>query len=254
MIEGACNNHVLTYDDVIYSIKVNDDVIHGNKVDDAFNGCHNIFIKQGTYSNNNNIDNNNHYNKRFACNNTRNSNQKYDNYIGNNTTNNATPCVPILYMIVSLLFVIPFIYCNMQYCVKKRAKGGVKGITIMIINVYIIMLLLQGTVYCCGKLYASTRILNQTYNNSNNNQCNNNNNKIDLLMLYTNINTIFSLYCVTQSMSLSNVRLPNVHTMTTVEMLTLSLLELFGECSKRMQVMKLLIMTELGLSVNIQKL
>ena len=70
----------------------------------------------------------------------------------------------------------------------------------------------------------------------------------------SNINMIFGLYCVTQSVSLSNVRLLNVHTMTTVEMLTLSMLELFGECSKRMHVMKLSIMTELDLSVDTRKL
>ena len=159
MIEGACNNHALKYENVAYSIKVNDDVIHCNKVDDAFNGCCNIFIKQGTYSNNNSIDNN-HYNKRCACNNIRNGNHTYDNYIGNNTTNNATPRVPIHYMIVSVLFEAPFIYCNMQYRVQKRAKGGVKGINIMTLNVYIVLLLLQGTMYCFGKFYASTRILN----------------------------------------------------------------------------------------------
>ena len=68
------------------------------------------------------------------------------------------------------------------------------------------------------------------------------------------MNMIFGLYCVTQSMSLSNVRLPNVHTMTTVEMLALSLLELFGKCSKRIHVMKLSIMTELDLSVDTRKL
>ena len=255
MIEGACNNCTLEYDDVVDSIKVNDDVIHCTKVDNASNGCRNIFIKQGTYSNNNNIDNN-HYNKSCACNNTRNGNHTYDNYIGNNAANNATPYVPIHYMIVSVLFVAPFIYCNMQYRVKKRAKGGVKGINIMIIIVYIILLLLQGIMYCFSKLYASTRILYQTCNNSNNNQCNNNNNNntIGLLMLYTNMKMIFGLYCVTQSVSLSSVRLLNVHTMTTVEMLALSMLKLFDECSKRIHVMKLSIMTELDLSVNTRKL
>merc|ERR1712161_88087 len=117
----------------------------------------------------------------------------------------------------------------------------------MIITVYIILLLLQGAMCCFSKLYANTRILYQTCNKSINNQCNNNNNNntIDLLMLYTNMNMIFGLYCVTQSVSLSNVRLLNVHTMTTVEMLALSMLELFGECSKRLHVMKLSIMTEL---------
>ena len=148
----------------------------------------------------------------------------------------------------------------MQYCVKKHAKGAVKvkGINIMIINVYIILLLLQGTMYCFGKLYASTRILVQTCNNSNNNQCNNNNNNnnntINLLMLYTDMNMIFVLYCVTQSVSISNAHVPNVHTMTTVEMIALSMLELFDECSKRMHIMKLWIMTELDLSVNTRKL
>ena len=71
MIEGACNNYAIKYDDVVDSIKVNNDVIHCTKVNDAFNGCCNIFIKQGTYSNNNSIDNN-HYNKHCACNNTSN--------------------------------------------------------------------------------------------------------------------------------------------------------------------------------------
>ena len=65
---------------------------------------------------------------------------------------------------------------------------------------------------------------------------------------------IFGLYCVTRSVSLSSVRLLNVHTMTTVEILALSMLKLFGECSKRIHVMKLSIMTELDLSVNTQKL
>ena len=65
---------------------------------------------------------------------------------------------------------------------------------------------------------------------------------------------LIGLYCVNPSMSLSNVRLPNVHTMTTVEMLALSLLELFGKSVKRMHVMKTSIMTELDLSVNTRKL
>ena len=132
-----------------------------------------------------------------------------------------------------------------------------KVIDIMIINVYIMLLLLQGMVYCFGKVYASTRILNQTRNNNNNNQCNNNNNTIDLLMSYTNMNIkigLIGLYCVNPSMSLSNVRLPNVHTMTTVEMLALSLLELFGKCLKRIHVMKSSIMTVLDLSVDARKL
>ena len=140
----------------------------------------------------------------------------------------------------------------MQHHVKKRANRGVKGISIMIISVYIMMLLLQGTVYCFGKIHASTRILNQTRNNNNNNQCNNNNNTIDLLMSYTNMDMkigLIGLCCVNPSMSLSNVRLPNVHTMTTVEMLALSLLELFGKCLKRMHVMKSSIIAVLDLSV-----
>ena len=119
------------------------------------------------------------------------------------------------------------------------------------------MLLRQGAVYCFNQLYTSTRILYQTRSNSNNNQCNNNNKTIDLLMSYTDMNIkigLIGLYCVNPSMLLSNVRIPNVHTMTTVEMLALSLLELFGKCLKRMHVMKLLIMTELDLSVNTQKL
>ena len=74
-------------------------------------------------------------------------------------------------MIVSVLFVAPFIYCNIQYSVKMHAKGGVKGINIMIIIIYIILLLLQGVMYCFSKLFASTSILYQTCNNSNNNQC-----------------------------------------------------------------------------------
>ena len=65
---------------------------------------------------------------------------------------------------------------------------------------------------------------------------------------------LIGLCCVNPSMLLSNVHLPNVHTMTTVEMLALSLLELFGKCLKRMHVMKLSIMTELDLSVNTRKL
>ena len=64
----------------------------------------------------------------------------------------------------------------------------------------------------------------------------------------------FGLYCVTQNVLLSSIRLLNVHTMTTVEMLALSMLKLFGECSKRIHVMKLSIMTELDLSVNTRKL
>ena len=229
------------YDDVVDSIKVNDDVIHCTKVDDVFNACCNIFIKQETYSNDNNIDNN-HYNKCCACNNTRNGNHTYENYISDNTANNATPCVPTHYMIVSILFEIPFIYYNMQHHVKKRTKGGVKGINIMTINVYIMLFLLQGILYCFEQSYASTRILNQTHNNSNNNQCDNNNNTIDLLMLYTNMNMMFGLYCVTPSVSLSNVLLPNVHTMTTIEMLALSLLELFDKYSTRMHVKMYLVL------------
>ena len=55
MIEGACNNHALKYDDVIDSIKVNDNVIHCTKTNDAFITYYNTFVKGETYSNNNNI-------------------------------------------------------------------------------------------------------------------------------------------------------------------------------------------------------
>ena len=65
---------------------------------------------------------------------------------------------------------------------------------------------------------------------------------------------LIGLYCVNPSMSLSNVRLPNVHTMTTVEMLALSLLELFGKYLKRIHVMKSSTMAVLDLSVNTRKL
>ena len=257
MIEDARNNHALKYGDDVDSIKVNDDAIHCTKVDDAFNGCRNIFIKQGTYNNNNNIDNN-HYNKRSDCNNTTNGDHTYGNYIGNDTANNANPRVPIHDMIMSVLFEAPFIYCNMQCRVnKKRARGGVIGIDIKIINICIVLLLLQGTVYWFGKVYDSTKILNQTRNFSNNNQCNTNNKTIDLLMSYTDMNIkigLIGLYCVNPSLSLGNVRLPNVHTTTTVEMLALSLLELFGKYLKRIHVMKSSIMTVLDLSVDARKL
>ena len=139
------------------------------KDDDAFTACRNIFIKCGNYS-------------------------------GNNTVNNASPCIPTYYTLMSGLFEIPFIYYNMQHHVEKRANGGVKGISIMIISVYIMMLVLQGTVYCFNQLCASTMILNQTHNNSNNNQCNNNNNTIDLLMSYTNMNIMIGLYCINPRM------------------------------------------------------
>ena len=142
----------------------------------------------------------------------------------------------------------------MEYHVRTCVKGGVKGINIMIINMYIILFLLQGTVYCFDQSYASTRILNQAHNNSNNNQCNNSNNTVDVLMMYTKLNMMFGLYYVTSSVSLRNVRLPNVHTMAIVEMIALSLLKLFDKCSKRMPVIKLLIMMELDLSINTQKL
>ena len=65
---------------------------------------------------------------------------------------------------------------------------------------------------------------------------------------------MFGLHCVTPSTLLSNVRLPNVHTLTKVEMLALSLLELVGKYSQRIHVIKLSILTELDLSVNTQKL
>ena len=221
--EDACNNHALKHDDVVDSIEVSDIAIHCTKDDDAFTARRNIFIK-------------------------------YGNYIGSNTVNNASPRVPTCYTLMSVLFEIPFIYFNIQHHVEKRANGGVKRISVMIISVYIMMLLLQGTVYCFNQLYASTRILIQTRNNSNNNQCNNNNNTNGLVMSYTNMNILIGLYCVNPSMSLCNVRLPNVHTMTTVEMLALSLLELFDKCLKRIHVMKLSIVTELDLSVNTRKL
>ena len=73
-------------------------------------------------------------------------------------------------------------------------------------------------------------------------------------MLYTNMNMMFDLYCVTSNVSLSNLRLPNVHIMTTIEVFLLSLLELFGNCTKRMHVKKLLVMMELDLCINTQKL
>ena len=73
-------------------------------------------------------------------------------------------------------------------------------------------------------------------------------------MLYTYMKMMFGLYCVTPNVWLSNIRLPNVHTMTTVEMLALSLLELFGKCLKRIHVMKSSIMTVLDLSVDARKL
>ena len=123
----------------------------------------------------------------------------------------------------------------MQHHVKERAKGGVKRINI--INI------IQG------------RVLNQNHNNSDDNQCDNSNNTIDLLMLYTtNMSMMFGLYCVTPGVSLSNTCLPNVHIMTIIEVLSLSLLDLFGKCSKRMHIMKLSIMTELDFSANAPKL
>ena len=114
------------------------------------------------------------------------------------------------------------------------------------------LLLLQSTVYCSDQLFASTRILNQTRNNSDVNQCDNNNNTIDLLMLYKNMNMVFGLYCVTLNVSLSNVHLPNIRIMKIIEVLLLLLSEFFGKCSKRLHIMKLLIMTELDLTVNTQ--
>ena len=144
-IEEAYNDHALKYDDVVNSIRANDDAIHCTKVDDAFNACCNIFPKP-------------------------------------------------------------------------------------------------------------ERILDQTRNNSDDNQCDNNNNTIDLLILYTNMNMMLGLYYVTPSVSLGNVRLSNVHIMTTIGVLLLSLLELFGKCSKRMHVKKLSIMTELDLSIITRKL
>ena len=68
------------------------------------------------------------------------------------------------------------------------------------------------------------------------------------------MNMMFGLYCETPSVLLSNILLPNVHIMTTIEVLSLSLLELFGKCKRRVHIMKLSIMTELDLSFNRQKL
>ena len=50
-------NHVLDHDDIVDSIKVNDDVIYCTNADDASTACHNILLKQKTYSNNNNDNN-----------------------------------------------------------------------------------------------------------------------------------------------------------------------------------------------------